>query len=232
MTICINCGVELDEGYSVCPLCGHNPFVKESPVSAAANYPSEIIQLHRKEIKAYMWELSGIIAFSAVAVCTLVDLIIVKGLSWSLISSVFIIGGWITFSLFFRVKRRAAVIFPGLIITVLAALLIIDFLEKGENWFLPVGLPLTVAFFTSAGIIMLLFRTAHFKGLNILAASLLVLSGLCILTEMIIDEYFNGEVYLRWSLIAAISIIPLSLLLLFYHYRLKKGNMLDSFFHV
>lgn len=232
MTICINCGVELDDGLKSCPLCGKDPHVEESKEKAAFNYPSGIIQLHRKEIRMSLWELSGVIAFSAVIVCTLVDLIIIKGLSWSLVSDVFVLGGWITFSLFLRAYNRTSVIFPGLIITILTALFIIDLLGKGEKWFLPLGLPLTASVFVSAGIIMLLYRIANLKGLNVLAAALLVLSGLCVLIEIIIDEYLKGSVDLRWSLIASVSIVPLALILLFYHYRLKKGNLLDSFLHI
>lgn len=232
MTICINCGVELDDGLTLCPLCGKNPQMKESKEQVAFNYPSGIIQLHRKEIRISLWELSGVIAFSAVIVCTLVDLIIVKGLAWSLVSDVFVLGGWITFSLFLRAYKRISVIFPGLILTILAALFIIDLLDKGQNWFLSLGLPLTVAVFASAGIIMLLYRIANLKGLNVLAAALLVLSGLCVLIELTIDEYLKGYADLRWSLIAAVSIIPLALILLFYHYRLKRGNLLDSFLHI
>ncbi len=232
MTICINCGVELDDGFSFCPLCGKKPGVTEPADKPDFNYPSEIIQVHKKEIRMSLWELTGIIAFSAVAVCTLVDLIIIKGLSWSLVSDVFVLGAWVTFTLFLHAYNRTSVIIPGLFITILAALFIIDLLGPDDKWFLSVGLPLTVAVFTSAGIIILLYRLANLKGLNILAASLLVLSGLCILTEMILDEYLKGNVELLWSLIASVSIIPLALLLLFYHYRLKKGNVLDSFFHI
>lgn len=233
MIICINCGVELDDGLTLCPLCGYDPSKEGKQEKSDFNYyPSEIIQLHRKEIRMSLWELSAIIAFSAVAVCTLVDLVIIPGLRWSLISDVFVIGAWITFTLFLHAYRKAFVIFPGLLITVLAALLTIDLLGPADGWFLPVGLPLSIASFAACGIIIILYRIANFKGLNIIAAALLILSGLCIITEMILDEYLKGSVDLRWSLIASISIIPVSLLLLYYHYRLKKGNMLDRFLHV
>ncbi len=232
MTICVNCGVELDDGLSLCPLCGNDPSTEGKHEKSDFNYPSEIIQLNRKEIRISLWELSAVIAFSAVAVCTLVDLVIIKGLGWSLISDVFVIGAWITFTLFILAYRKAFVIIPGLLITILAALLIIDLLDPADPWFLSVGLPLTIATSLACAIIIILYRIANLKGLNIMAVTLLVLAGLCVLTELILDEYLKGVVNLRWSLIASISIIPLSLLLLFYHYRLKKGNLLDRFLHV
>lgn len=232
MIICANCGVELDDGLSICPLCGKDPSMKEKQENPVLHYPSGIIQLHRKEIRMSLWELSGVIAFSAVVVCTLVDLIIFKGLGWSLISDVFVVGGWISFSLFLRAYKHSFIILPGLILTTLIALFIIDLLGREDRWFFPVGLPITLAVFAAAVIIRVLYRIANLKGLNVLAAALIVFSGLCVLIETIIDNFLKGSVDLRWSLIASVSIIPLALILLFYHYRLKKGNLLDSFFHI
>lgn len=232
MIICVNCGVGLDDNLTACPLCGKDPFTAGKQEASSFNYPSEIIQLHRKEIRKSLWELSGIIAFSAVAVCTLVDLIIQKGLEWSLIADVFILGAWITLTMFLFAYKRPRVIIPGLILTVLAALFVIDSLGPARSWFLPVGAPVTLAAFASAGIIIILYKAANFKGLNIVAVAFVVLSGFCILTEMILDAHLKGFVHLRWSVIAAISIIPVSLILLFFHYRLKKGNFLDSYLHI
>lgn len=232
MIICINCGVGLDDSVTACPLCGKDPFVAGKQDGSSFNYPSEIIQVHRKEIRRSLWELSGIMAFSAVAVCTLVDLIILKGLGWSLIADVFILGTWITSTLFLFARKRILVLFAGLILTVLAALFVIDFLSSSGSWFLTVGVPLTLSAFTAAGIIMFLYGAANLKGLNIVAVAFVVLSALCVITEMILDEYLKGFVNLRWSLIAAISIIPVSLILLFLHYRLKRGNFLDSYLHI
>lgn len=128
--------------------------------------------------------------------------------------------------------RRPLVLVSGIMITVLAAVFFIDLILPGRSWFLPVGLQITVAVFVTAGIILILGRTAHFKGLNVIAAALIVLSGLCVITEMVLDRYLNGSVDLRWSLVTAISILPVTLIFFFYHYRLKRGNRLDSFFHV
>lgn len=230
MITCIKCGVELVDGISSCPLCGNNPLMPETKIQDSNN-PSEIIKVHRKEIRMTLWEMTGIIAFSAIVVCTIVDLLTVKGLGWSLISDIFVLGAWITFTLFIHAYKRTFVIFPGLLLTILIALFIIDLLGPGDKWFLQVGLPITIAVFISAAAITVLYRIANFKGLNIIAAALMILSALCILIELIVDGYL-GDARLRWSLIAAVSIFPLALLLLYYHYRLKRGNLLDSFFHV
>jgi hypothetical protein len=232
MAICVNCGVELDNGLRVCPLCGKDPLIKSEQADISDNYPSGIIQIQRKENRRYLWELSGIIAFSGIAVCTIVELLISKNLRWSLFSDVSIAAAWIIITLFLFAYRKPFILVSLLMLTIMAALFLIDVIAAGQNWFFPVGLPMIIAAFIITGIIIILYRTAHFKGLNIIAAALIILSGFCIITEMILDKYLNGSVDLRWSLIAAISILPVSLVFFFYHYRLKKGNRLDSFFHV
>ncbi len=232
MIICVNCGVELDDGLKICPLCGQNPGNNGKQEHLSENYPSDIIRLHKKENKRHLWELSGIIAFSGIAVCTIVDLLISKGLRWSLISDVSILTTWIILTLFLYAFKRTLVIIPGLLVTVLGALFAYDLIISGMKWFLPVGLPLTISAFIATGAIVILYQVANFKGFNIIAAGLIVLAGFCILTEIILDKYLKGFVNLRWSLIAAISVLPVALIFFFYHYRLKKGNQLDSFFHI
>ncbi len=232
MTICVNCGVELDDGIEICPLCGNSPANKRETGKPSFSYPSEIIQLQKKESRRYLWELISIIAFSGIAVCTIVDLLTNKGLKWSLISDASIIVAWVSIFLLMNVNKRILVLVPGLFITISVYLYIINLITSGKNWFVPVGLPITIAAFISAGIIIILYRAANLRGLNIFAAAFIVLSGFCIITEIILDKYFQNCVALRWSLIAAVSMLPVALILTFYYYRLKRGNHLDSFFHV
>ncbi len=232
MTICVSCGIELDDGLKICPLCGRDQENDAGNEHIPESYPSGIIHLHKKENRRHIWELSGIIAFSAITVCTIVDLLINKGLGWSLFCDVSIIAVWFVLSISLFLHKRTFIAVALLMLTILTALFFIDFIDSGSKWFFPVGFPLTIAAFIAAGLIIVLYKAAHFKGLNIIAAALIILSGFCIITEMILDEYMHSAVALRWSLIAAVSIFPVSLIFFFYHYRLKKGNRLDSFFHI
>jgi peptidoglycan/LPS O-acetylase OafA/YrhL len=232
MTICVNCGIELDDGLKICPLCGKHLENSGEQEHIPENYPSYIIQLHKKENRKHLWELSGIIAFSGITVCTIVDLLINKGLRWSLFCDVSILAVWIFMTISLFVHKRTLIFIALQMLTILASLFFIDLIATGPEWFFPVGLPVTIAAFIAIGAIVILYKAAHFKGLNIIAAALIILSGFCIIIEMILDEYLNGVVDFRWSLITAISILPVALIFFFYHYRLKKGNRLDSFFHI
>jgi len=232
MKICINCGVELDEGIGVCPLCGKSPGNKNSQPNAEGNNPSDIVTFNKRENKKHLWELGGIITFSSIAVCTIVDLLISRKLNWSLYSDVSVLVLWIILTLILFLKTRIFWFFSGLIITLISALLAFDMIYPGPDWFFPVGLPLAISSSVAVWLIVLVYSLARFKGFNVIAAALIILAGLTIMTEVILDNYFHGMTDLRWSLIAAVSALPVALILSFYHYRLKKGKQLDSFFHV
>jgi ABC-type transport system involved in cytochrome c biogenesis permease subunit len=232
MTLCVNCGVELDDGLKICPLCGKDPENKEEQEHISSNYPSGIIQLQKKETRRYLWELSGIIAFSGIAACTILDLLTGKGLNWSLFSDVSITAAWVILTLYLFTYKNALAIVTLQMLTILTALFFIDLIATGREWFFLVGLPVTVVGFFAAGTVIFLYRAVHLKGLNIIASAIIALSGYCIITEIIFDKYRNGFVDLQWSLIVAVSVLPVALLFFFYHYRMKKGNRLDSFFHI
>ena len=232
MTLCVNCGVELDDGLKICPLCGKDPENKIEQEQVSGNYPSGIIQLQKKESRKYLWELSGIIAFSGIIVCTILDLMTGKGLNWSPFSDVSLFAAWVIMTLYLFAYKRTLIIISLQMLTILTALFFIDLITTGREWFFPVGLPVTIAAFVGAGILILLYNAARFKGLNIIASGFVLLSGFCITAEIIFDKYRNGFLDLQWSLIVAVSVLPVALLLFFVHYRLKKGNRLDSFFHI
>lgn len=234
MNYCVNCGVELDEEFISCPLCGFN--IGNHDISESKDkselYPSDIILLHKKETRRHIWELSIIISFSGLAVCTIVDFVIFKNLSWSLYADTSILVTWICLTLILLAFRKYFIIVPGLMLTILAMLFLFNLFKPPLNWFYGIGLPVTVAFFISVSIVIILWNVAHFKGFNILAMAFIVLSGFCIVTEVFLDNYLFKKVDIHWSAIVAVSILPIALVLLFVHYRMQKGKRLDSYFHV
>jgi hypothetical protein len=234
MSYCTNCGVELDESLSSCPLCGFT--VGKVTITETRDqselYPSDIILLHKRETRKNIWELSGIISFSGIVVCTIVDLVIHKSLSWSLFADTSILVSWICLTLILLAFRKYFIIIPGFLITVLTMMFLFNLFSPPVKWFFGIGLPVTIALFVAVSIIILLWKVANFRGFNILAIAFIVLSGFCIVTEVFIDKYLSNAVDIRWSAIVAVSVLPIALVLLFVHYRMKKGKRLDSYFHV
>jgi hypothetical protein len=232
MNICSSCGVELDEDIVECPLCRNKPGSQPEDQPAAGSFPSDIIRVYKKEVSRNVWELTGIISLSGIIVCTLVDLVIGKGLKWSLYADVSLLFVWITISIILTEFRKSVLVLPSLMVNTLALLFLFDLFSQKTGWFLPVGLPITVAFFISAGIIVLLRKVFNFRGFSILGFTFLVLMGFCIVSEVFIDKFIFGSVNVSWSVIAGAAIFPIALILFFIHFRMNKGKRLDSFFHV
>lgn len=232
MLICSNCGVELDDSSEECPLCGRDPRSEQAKEGQQSEQVTAALNNPGKENRKYLWELSGIITFSGIVICTIVDLLTVKGLSWSLLSDVSLLAVWTIITLFHFFYRQPFILVPGLLLSVLGFLFLTDLFAPGISWFFPVALPVTLALAVSVAIIIALYKGCNFKGLNIIASGFLVLSGFCIITEIALDKFFSGNVDLRWSLLTAVSTLPFASVLFFYHYRLKKGKQLDSFFHI
>lgn len=234
MSFCINCGVELDEELLTCPLCGFNIGNAESTESAKKSefYPSDIILLHKKETRTQIWELSGIISFSGIVVCSIVDIVISKKFTWSLFADTSILASWIILSLILLAFRKYYLILPGFLTTILTVLFLFDLFSPPINWFFNLGLPITITLFIAVSIVVLLWKFAHLQGFNILAIAFFILSGFCVISEFFIDKFLFNVVDIRWSAIVAVSILPIAFILLFVHYRMRKGNRLDSYFHV
>jgi hypothetical protein len=234
MSYCANCGVELDDGLNSCPLCGYNSAndQKSETTEQSELYPSDIILLYKKETRRHIWELSGVISFSGIAVCTIVDLVIKKSLTWSLYADTSIFASWIFLTLILLAFRKYFIIIPGFLLTVLSSLFLFNLFTPPVNWFYGIGLPMTLALFTCVIIMTILWKVAHFKGFNILAFAFIILSAFCLVSEAFIDKFLRNSVDLKWSAIVAISVLPVALVLLFAHYRMHRGKRLDSYFHV
>src|SRR5664280_1169990 len=142
MSYCTNCGVELEDDLLSCPLCGFKVGKNPKPESGNQSeyYPSDIIQLHKEESGKHLWELSGIIAFSGITVCTIVDLVIHKGLFWSLFADTSILASWICITLILLAFKKYFIIVPGLLITVLAMLFLFNLFSPPVNWFIGICL--------------------------------------------------------------------------------------------
>jgi|WetSurMetagenome_2_1015567.scaffolds.fasta_scaffold02237_10 hypothetical protein len=232
MKICNICGVELDDALLVCPLCGSDPLNHKEHEQSISNTPEEIIELHRREQAAHLWELTGIIAFSAICVCTIVDLIVGPGLRWSLFVDTSCLALWICHLLvhFKKVSITARII--GFAITIILTLFLFSLFSINSGWFIPLALPICISLYFCTGLVILFRKAFRFYGFNLLGITFASIAIFCILTECILDLHNNGTIQIHWSVIAAISIFPLSLFFFFMHYRLKSGNRLDSFFHV
>lgn len=228
--ICPNCGVILDNGLVICPLCKSSPGKDHNEKSEV--YPSDILKLSEKKSRIYTWELSAIIAFSANLICIIVDMVILKGLSWSLYTVTAITGLWLFITSFAFFLKRPAMLGISLAITTLVMLIIFDLLSPPVVWFFGIGLPISLSFWILFAIFLFILRRIKTKGFNVLAIVFVELSALCIVIDIFIDMVLKENINIDWSAITAATLVPVAGVLFFIHYRMKRGKDLGSFFHV
>ena len=85
------------------------------------------------------------------------------------------------------------IILPGILLALLVMLFLFDLFSPPVDWFFGIGFPITISLSVAMGIIIILWKIAHFKGFNILAVAFLILSLFCIASEIFIDKYTFGR---------------------------------------
>lgn len=234
MAICNNCGVELEDGLEACPLC--NEKVQNQKESGneidSVPYNPGYSPLTKNEKVRLFWETASLFHFSALIVTILIDLITNGKLSWSLYAATCVTASYIYITLITLTYNKLWIFLPGLLINSLGLLVLVDLFDNGINWFINPGLPLAGFFVALLGLIMFYGFQTKQKGFNIVAFAALAIGAYCILAEVFISLARHDDVTLSWSVIVAASILPFSLFLFFFHYRLKRGTSLRRFFHL
>lgn len=225
MAICKNCGVEYDDEMGKCPLCSGTD-EKTKPVS-----PADVLDISKNINKRQLWELAMVLIFSAMVVTLAIDSFTVKGIYWSLFSSTALIylGVILTMTHFFKNRY---VISGTLMIASLVLLFVIDTLTRDDRWFFTIGLPVTISFFILSFLVLSLNSLSKYKGLNLLATVFFAIAVFLAIIETCIDLNSGNSISLQWSVVAFASLCILALILIFIHYRLKRGHSLGRLFHV
>ena len=233
MPICKNCGVEIEEGLSICPLCMYpdQPSVNKKN----HNHPKEknpgYSPLTRREKARLFWELASLFHLSALIVTLLIDFLHNGNLDWSLYVTVSLLASYLLISLSVFAIKKLWLFLPSLLFIIAGLLVSIDYLDGGINWVFS-GLPLAASFIVLLGLVLFFSYSTEDKGFNIIAYSALAVGIYCITIEVFLKLGLGQAVTLSWSVIVAVSLLPFVLILLFFHYRLKRGTSLRKFFHL
>ena len=242
MRTCSNCGVELEENMNFCPLCGE-PVIDETSENIEyikvrkRKQDEKLLTVYQKlsgsQKRKLFWEISGIILFSVIIATLLIDLFGGGRISWSKYPVTACAAIFVCTSLFCFWPKRTPLLLFGSFATTSIFSILLDTFDGDIDWGVKLGVPLLLATYIVVVLLVLIIRKAKEKGFNLIAYSFIASGILCIFAESIISLYNNDNILpLHWSLLVSASILPASALLLFIHYRLKKGTDLRRFFHI
>ncbi len=240
MNSCNYCGVELDHDMDFCPLCRlsvDEEFV--SPKEAKPKQPllrDKIIydfkSLTNRQKHKLFWEISGIILISGILVTLIINFIVSKNISWAKYNVTVSLILFANISFFTLWRSRPVLLLLGSLISTSALLLLLDLFSSNIGWGTKLGIPILASFYILLLIVLWLTNISRQRGFNILAIIFIAIGLFVICIEIFISFYFLGEFSLSWGIIAGASLIPISALLFFVHYRLKTGMDLKRFFHI
>ena len=241
MKTCNYCGIELENNMNFCPLCGEPVMDKDAEKTEYINVrkrqqeeklltPYQKLTISQK-LKIF-WQVSGIIFISGILVSLIIDFIANNTITWSkypiaACSVLFINSTLITF-----LYKKNVLFLIGSFISTSGFLFLLDLFDNPSGWSVKLGVPILLAAYIIVVILVKLIKKAERKSLNVIAYSLISAGLLSICTEGIINLYAKNQLHFEWSFIIMASVIVISSILLYIHYKLKKGIDLKRFFHI
>jgi hypothetical protein len=227
MSICKNCGVDLGEGNDICPLCD-----PEETEPGKIKSPADLFRVSRKETARHLYEMTILLLVSGIIITVAIDAVFRRGMSWSLTSTTCI--GYViamVSGIYFFYRK------PYLMITVSGAstmifLWLIDMITGGSRWFMSMAFPMVAAATVLTVTVIFLNSLSRYRGLNLLATILLALAIFLVVIEYLTDMLLTSEFTPQWSVVTAASLVIISLIFVFIHFRLKRGRSLGRMFHV
>ncbi len=227
MAICKQCGVDLGEGNEKCPLCeptDTNPGLIASP--------ADLFRLSQLVKTRTLYEITMLLLVSGIMVTLAIDIVFVKGMSWSLMTTT-CIGYLIAMvtGIYFLRKRPYLMILVSSVSSLLF-LWIIDLLTGNNGWFASMAAPLVISGGLLTTAVIFLNSLSKYRGLNLLSTILLATAIYAIIIEYLIDKLLTSKFNPQWSVVTAASLSIIAFIFLFVHYRLKRGRSLGRLFHM
>ena len=241
MIKCPNCGVELEENANFCSLCGERLLDKtlentDSLKSGRALREEKLLTDYQRltgfQKRKIFWQISGLILISAIIITLLTDLIGNKVITWSKYPASISLVLFINFTLNTFLRKKTTLMITLSFLSVTGLFILFDIFAGNTFREIKLGLPVLLALYATLIALIYLIVNSKQKGLNLIAWSLIAAGLFCIYTEGMISIYFHNSVNFGWSLVVMISVVFISILLLYIHYRLKKVTDLKRFFHI
>ena len=233
---CSRCGVEVDEGVEKCPLC--EAPIQKLPADDKSPWPKDVAPspssppMSPDERKALARTLTTLGFLIPAAIVLTVDWFINRRLSWSVFALISLGAVWMWSLIPLVFNRKPYLLIFSITAVSIAAMSGIGILSGHSGWILPIGIPVVVtAGFLGAGVTALT-KSAKKIGGNLAAWILQALALLCIVSDILISSRINGTLRPGWSIVAASTLLPVSILLLYLHYRPSTQQKLRRYFHV
>jgi uncharacterized membrane protein len=232
MRTCSKCAVEVEEGIERCPLCG-TPLQEGLPRLPAEEKEGMEPEVSESSVRRWLWEVISLLALTAAAILTAIDLASGFDVTWSLYPLSSIAFLWICATSAIALSKRPLALIAALAAVIVAFLLVLELVTGGRPWFLPLALPLVAMVIVVSAIDWGIVSRLHLSLLPAIAVIVLVCGFAAMGTEYILNRYLHPSTVVSWSLVVLACAISLFLALLLIHKRLKERHSdIRRFFHL
>lgn len=197
---CINCGVELADSESACPLCGTRVFHPELTRPAGQPpYPPEPVGRTEEVSHAGALFILTVLALLPTVICVLCDWRVNGGIVWSgyaaggiaLLYTVAVLPLWF--------RQPNPVIFVPVDFAAVALYLLYISCATGGHWFLPFALPVTGTVALLVCAVVTLLHCLRRGRLYIFGGALIGSGGAAVLIEYLLNRTFGLHQRFLWS---------------------------------
>jgi len=236
MPICRECGVQIENSSSVCPLCGCSltpEAVDGGSSNLAPDVPAGSVGPKNSRAVRLFREVFSFVISASILVVFVTDFAYGMDLSWSLIPITSIVYLWLAVFPLTIFLHRAFLLTAFEFVNTGLFLFLLCYFAGGSDWFSELALPLLIVL---AILVLLTSAFIRFLKLSILgrlSAGFVssALFTLCI--DLTLNLHSRNKPGLSWSLVAASAVIPIIIFLFGFEKRLKKrGSSLKKYFFV
>ena len=241
MKTCSYCGVELEKNMNFCPLCGEpatgqNPDKTEYIRVRKRQQEEKLLTTYQKltaaQKRQIFRQVSAIILLSGILVTLTIDFIGNGSITWSKFPIAVCAVLLVNTSLISYLYRKLPLFLFVSFLSTSALLVLFDIFTHSIGWGIKLGIPILLAAYIIVYILIIMIKLAKKHGLNIIGYVFIAAGMLSLCTEGIISLYVKNHLQLEWSVIVMGSVLIIASILLFIHYRLRKGMDLKRFFHI
>ena len=222
----------------VCPLCEEavgsgleeRATEKHKPSSKKTSYFDTRI-MNQPQRRA-TWELVSVLLILVIIITSIINYVVNGEISWSEypVATSLVVFSYITCFAF--LNRRPEIQVLCVLIISSVSIYLLDLATGEPRWAISLGIP--ILFFINAIVVglMMIVKFTRERGVNLIAYFFLAAAILCVGIEITIDRYLDTYTKLVWSLIVSACVVPIATVLLFVHFRLKRGRNLKKTFHI
>lgn len=229
MMVCKQCGVELEAGMKVCPLCERS-VTDGRETKMFANQDTMNEDYNPALLKHVLWQIMCVLLLSGIVATLVINLSVAGYVTWAIypVTVCLIILSYASLMALWRVRLLFQLLMGW---AVSSALLMGTGLYTTENWPVDLALPILAAVNVICLLIISIISKVTIKGLNILAIMFVGVAVLCLIIEGIISHYFGNHIVLSWSVIVAACLLPVTAAIVFMYFRTRNNSNLQKIFH-